>query len=76
MKYSKKIVDKTSNCICVTDKRKVDLLLALDASQYSNLGLDSTAKEKEQVRSNSNYIYQKIKEIDEALGDSFLKHQD
>tara|TARA_R110002074_G_scaffold22943_6_gene69677 strand:- start:107 stop:253 length:147 start_codon:yes stop_codon:yes gene_type:complete len=48
----------------------------MDASQYANLGLDSTAKEKEQVRSNSHYIYQKIKEIDEALGDSFLKHQD
>ncbi len=76
MKYSKKIVDKTSNCICVTDKRKIDILLKMDASQYTNLGLDSTAKEKEQVRSNSNYIYQKIKEIDEALGDSFLKHQD
>tara|TARA_R110000751_G_scaffold193949_2_gene299419 strand:- start:3693 stop:3923 length:231 start_codon:yes stop_codon:yes gene_type:complete len=76
MKYSKKIVDKTSNCVCVTDKRKVDILLAMDASQYTNLGLDSTKKEKEQVRSNSRYIYKTIKKIDEPLGVLFLKHQD
>ena len=76
MKYSKKIVDKTSNCICVTDKRKVDILLKMDASQYANLGLDSTKKEKQQVRSNSRYIYKTIKKIDSALGESFLRHQD
>tara|TARA_R110000824_G_scaffold83110_1_gene208227 strand:- start:788 stop:1018 length:231 start_codon:yes stop_codon:yes gene_type:complete len=76
MTYSKKRIDKTSNCICITDKRKVDILLAMDSSQYANLGLDSTKAEKEQVRKNSRYIYKIIKKIDNALGESFLRHQD
>ena len=74
--YSKKQIDKILSCVCITDKKKIDRLLRMDSTQYTNLGITSTKKEKQQVRSNSRYIYKTIKKIDTALGESFLRHQD
>ena len=74
--YSKKQIDKTLSCVCITDKNKIDRLLKMDSTQYTNLGINSTKAEKETVRKNSRYIYKTIKKIDNALGESFLRHQD
>ena len=76
MLYSKKRIDKILNCICVSDKGKVDILLKMDAAQYTNLGNTSTKTEKELVKKNSRHIYRAIKSLDNSLGESFLSHQD
>ncbi len=58
-----------------TDKRKVDTLLEIDATAYTNLGIDSTKKEREQTRRDSRFIYRAIKSIDEDLGRKLLINQ-
>ncbi len=58
-----------------TDKRKVDTLLEIDATAYTNLGIDSTKTEREQTRRDSRFIYRAIKSIDEELGRKLLINQ-
>lgn len=58
-----------------TDKRKVDTLLEIDATAYTNLGIDSTKTEREQTRRDSRFIYRAIKSIDEDLGHKLLINQ-
>lgn len=53
-------------------KRKVDELLKMDCSQYTNLGIDSTKEEKNNVKKNSKRIYRVIKEIDKEIGERLL----
>lgn len=57
-------------------KERTDKLLKLDCEMYTNLGTDSTKKEKHQVKTNSKYIYKAIKGIDEASGDMLLSSLD
>lgn len=58
-----------------SDKKKIDTLLEIDATMYTNLGTDSTKKEKEQTRKNSRFIYRAIKSIDENLGKELYVNQ-
>jgi len=58
-----------------SDKRKVDALLEIDATAYTNLGTDSTKTEREQTRRDSRFIYRAIKSIDERLGKELLHNQ-
>lgn len=44
-------------------KKKVDELLRIDSYMYTNLGLDSTKKEKSEVKSISKKIYKAIAAI-------------
>ena len=55
-----------------TDKRKVDALLEIDATAYTNLGIDSTKTEIERTKKDSRFIYRAIKSIDEKLGKELL----
>jgi hypothetical protein len=71
MQYSNQYVDKI-----VDYKKKIDMLLELDASQYCNLGIDSTKQQKEQVKKNSRYIYKAIAKLNSSMGKRFLYHQD
>lgn len=57
-------------------KERIDALLEQDAIMYTNLGLDSTKADKEQVKKNSRAIYKAIKDLDEATGKLLLQHQD
>lgn len=59
-----------------TIKEKTDILLMLDATMYTNLGIDSSKGEKNKVKSDSKYIYKQIKSIDEPLGRSLLFQMD
>ena len=59
-----------------SSREKIDALLQIDCSQYSNLGSDSTKKEREDVKKNSPKIYQAIKEIDYPTGKLFLEAMD
>jgi len=53
-------------------KERTGKLLKLDCDMYTNLGTDSTKAQKQQVKSNSKYIYKAIKGIDETSGSMLL----
>ena len=59
-----------------TVKERIDLLLEMDATQYTNLGSDSTKNEKVEVKKNSKVIYKAIKDLDEYTGKLLLEHLD
>lgn len=55
-------------------KKKVDALLEIDAIQYTNLGIDSTVKEKKQVKAISRKIYRAIAAISPIDGHILRSH--
>ena len=57
-------------------KERVDALLELDCSMYTNLGLDSSDDERIKVHQTSSYIYKTINLIDEESGDLLITSQD
>jgi len=59
-----------------TVKERIDELLKMDATQYTNLGSDSTKAEKTEVKKNSKVIYKAIKDLDEYTGKLLLEHLD
>jgi len=59
-----------------SEKRKVDALLEMDATNYTNLGTDSTKEEREQVKKNSKLIYKAIKTVEWHLGAALLYAMD
>tara|TARA_R100000935_G_scaffold58056_1_gene93717 strand:+ start:1680 stop:1913 length:234 start_codon:yes stop_codon:yes gene_type:complete len=76
MLYSTEIIDKIYSYKSISNRDKIDRLLMIDATQYTNCGLDTTKAEKLLVKKNSRYIYKVIKKIDEELGITLLQHQD
>jgi hypothetical protein len=56
--------------------QRVNELLEIDATMYTNLGSDSTKAEKQEVKKNSRIIYRAIKDIDFETGKLLLQHQD
>lgn len=59
-----------------TVRERIDQLLEMDATQYTNLGSDSTKSEKAEVKKNSKVIYKTIKDLDEYTGKLLLEHLD
>lgn len=57
-------------------KERTDKLLEMDCNAYTNLGIDSTKKEREEVKRNSRYIYKQIKGFNESDGELLLKSLD
>jgi len=55
---------------------RINQLLELDATMYTNLGSDSTKAEKQEVKKNSRIIYRAIKDLDFETGKLLLQHQD
>ncbi len=55
-------------------KRKVDELLKIDAINYTNLGIDSTVKEKKEVKAISRKIYRAISSISPLDGHILESH--
>jgi len=70
------MIDKILNYKRLTDRSKISRLLELDSSLYANLGIDSTKKEKQDVKKQSRQIYLAIKSLDKATGDMFLRAMD
>jgi len=56
--------------------QRINELLEIDATMYTNLGSDSTKAEKQEVKKNSRIIYKAIKDLDIATGKLLLQHQD
>lgn len=57
-------------------KERIELLLEVDTNMYTNLGLDSTKSEKEEVKKKSRVIYRAIKDLDNSIGSQLLYYQD
>ena len=59
-----------------TVRERIDQLLEMDATQYTNLGSNSTKAEKAEVKKKSKVIYKAIKDLDEYTGKLLLEHLD
>jgi len=60
----------------ITDTEKISELLELDCDMYTNLGIDSTKTEKQEVKRMSRKIYKAIQTINEPVGKSLLQAMD
>ena len=58
------------------EKKKIDELLRIDCTMYTNLGIDSSKKDRETVKINSRKIYRTIKKINPRMGTEFLHAMD
>tara|TARA_R100000951_G_scaffold87747_1_gene75688 strand:- start:394 stop:627 length:234 start_codon:yes stop_codon:yes gene_type:complete len=76
MIYSKEIIDKIFNYKTISKIEKINRMLEIDATQYTNCGLETTKSQKEIVKKNSRYIYKVISKLDAEIGRQFLQHQD
>ena len=72
MVYTLDDIDKIVEFKTWNQKQKIDELLRIDAGMYCNLGTDSTATERLEVKRNSQKIYRAIKKVDKLLGDIFI----
>ncbi len=72
----RQLAEKIAKDFAISVKERTDLLLQLDANQYTNLGTDSLVSEKKKVKSDSKYIYRMIQGIDEVLGKSLVQAMD
>jgi hypothetical protein len=55
---------------------RINQLLEMDATLYTNLGSDSTKDDKLDVKKKSRMIYKAIKDLDLETGKLLLQHQD
>ena len=76
MIFTKELIDKIFNYSSISNIEKINRMLEIDATQYTNLGSDSSKSEKEIVKKNSKYIYKIISRINPEIGRQFLEHQD
>ena len=74
MEYQYEDVEKVINFSSWSDRKKIDELFRIDCYMYTNLGIDSTERERDEVERKSRYIYRAIKKIDPQLGDKLI-HQ-
>ena len=58
------------------DIEKTDALLELDTLMYTQLGIESSIKDKRETKKKSRVIYRTIKSYNKTLGDSLLQHMD
>ena len=75
-KYTVDDVDKIVGYKSWSTKRKIDTLFHVDSTLYCNLGVDSTDREKSQVRTKSRLIYRAIKKIHQPTGKFLLDSMD
>jgi hypothetical protein len=76
MVFNQEEVDKVVSYKSWSDKRKQDKLLEMDCSMYAHLGIDSTKKDREDVKKASRRIYTAIKSINFNMGTLFLQTMD
>jgi len=76
MEYTINDIEKIVDFKTWSVKQKVDELLRLDCKQYTNLGIDSTKTQRDDVKKTSRKIYRLIKKVDKGLGDKLLHFMD
>ncbi len=76
MDYKFEDIQKVIDFKSWADKKKIDELLRIDCTMYTNLGLDSLKKDREETKRRSKIIYKAISKIDEAFGKSLIYQMD
>jgi len=76
MDYKFEDIQKIIDFKSWVDKKKIDELLRIDCTMYTNLGLDSLKKDREETKRRSKVIYKAISKIDEAFGKSLIYQMD
>tara|TARA_R100000655_G_scaffold109616_4_gene164667 strand:- start:231 stop:467 length:237 start_codon:yes stop_codon:yes gene_type:complete len=76
MAYDQNDIEKITSFTSWNDKKKIDELLKIDCKIYTNLGIDSTTKEREEAKKFSRKIYNHIKKLDYRMGSEFLLAMD
>lgn len=72
----RKLAEKIAKDFQLSVKERTDAILELDAISYTNVGLDSSKKEKTKVKADSKYLYRLIKRFNEVDGNLLLNHLD
>jgi hypothetical protein len=72
MEYKYEDVEKVLGFSTWSDEKKIDELFRIDSYMYTNLGTDSTKKEREDVRRKSRYIYKSIQKINPKMGKELI----
>ena len=72
----RKLAEKIAKDFQLSVKERTDAILELDAISYTNVGLDSSKKEKTKVKADSKYRYRLIKGFNEVDGNLLLNHLD
>lgn len=73
MNYNYDDLDKVLGFTSWSDKKKIDELFRIDSYMYTNLGSDSTDKERASVERRSKRIYKEISKIDPMIGSELLR---
>tara|TARA_R110000796_G_scaffold63909_4_gene147834 strand:- start:21 stop:260 length:240 start_codon:yes stop_codon:yes gene_type:complete len=76
MENIKDQIEKIVNYKTWDVKKKTDKLFEIDCYLYTNLGIDSTRKETDEVKAMSVYIYRQMKRVDWQLGSAMLHSLD
>jgi len=76
MDYKFEDIEKVIEFKSWTDKRKIDELLKIDCTMYTNLGLDSLKKDREETKRRSKVIYRAIGKIDQSFGKNLIHQMD
>jgi hypothetical protein len=73
MEYKYSDIEKILAFTTWTPKQKIDEMFRIDAFHRTNLGSDSTLKEKELVNKKAKRIYKEISRIDPVIGSELLR---
>lgn len=73
MEYNYNDIEKVLGFTSWSDKKKIDQLFKIDSDLYTNLGSDSTDKERVSVERKSKRIYKEISKIDPVIGSELLR---
>ena len=76
MEYNYEDIEKILDFKSWTNKRKIDELLRIDCNMYTNMGSDSSKKERQDTKKRSKTIYRSISKIDESIGNSLVRAMD
>ena len=76
MIYAYSDIEKIMNYKTWSVKKKIDTLLSIDADMYTNLGITSSRKEKNQVKHKSKNIYKTIEKLNPKDGRLLLHSMD
>lgn len=73
MDYNYDDIEKVLGFTSWSDKKKMDELFKIDSDLYTNLGSDSTDKERASVGRKSKRIYKEISKLDPVIGSELLR---
>jgi hypothetical protein len=76
MEYTFDDIDKIADFKTWSEKEKLDELFRIDTWMYTNLGSDSTKKDREEVKKKSRRIYSAIKRFSFETGRQCLSYMD